>query len=99
MANNRMYLRCILCDARFYVAKYYPRTGWYTNISERTEDAVMYWYFDLQLYLERHSPCTKRDENGNISFRGKLFPHADLDAEQLQNLDVTMGETFTLGYE
>lgn len=31
MANNRMYLRCTVCDGddcRFLLAKYYPSSGW-----------------------------------------------------------------------
>lgn len=32
MANNRMYLACRLCaGAEFFLAKYYPSTGWYTS--------------------------------------------------------------------
>jgi hypothetical protein len=36
VANNRAYLRCKLCldeaqAPRFYLAKYYPSTGWYTQ--------------------------------------------------------------------
>lgn len=40
MANNRMYIVCLHCvheescpikESRFYIAKYYPSTGWYAT--------------------------------------------------------------------
>ncbi len=45
MANARMYLECVLCDDRFYLAKWYPTTGWYAP-SDGTpqEDAMNAWF-------------------------------------------------------
>jgi hypothetical protein len=42
MANNRVYLRCTECPdeaqmPRFYLAKYYPSTGWYTHTRAKTD--------------------------------------------------------------
>lgn len=67
MANNRAYLRCKLCpdeaqEPRFYLAKYYPSTGWYTqtraaddldprSIQMRTKEEFT---LELDRWFDRH---------------------------------------------
>lgn len=46
MANNRMYLKNTRTGERFYLAKYYPSTGWYIvgdNLDDRLNE-----FFDVQ---------------------------------------------------
>jgi len=55
MANNRMYLRCTVCDpeglATFQLAKYYPSQGWYIN---RDEAGVTLYGHDFNTWLDQH---------------------------------------------
>jgi len=63
MANNRMYLRCKGCGKTFLLAKFYPSTGYYTNvIDEFAEEYVN----RLDKYLDKHRggcSCTEDPEN------------------------------------
>ncbi len=55
MANNRMYLACTKCDGEaFYLAKYYPSTGWYTNRRDSDPDMAD----DLETWLDLHRHAT-----------------------------------------
>ena len=63
MANNRMYLTCLHClndkdtpldQCQFYLAKYYPNTGWY-NIHNNPGDnlgAALDKFFDEHKHKE-----------------------------------------------
>lgn len=68
MANNRMYLICVPCQATslnadddrapdftFYVAKYYPSTGWYSPRAHLDEDLDA--FFDAH----QHGSLTGQD--------------------------------------
>jgi hypothetical protein len=52
MANNRMWLVCVEClatdgtdpeDCRFFLAKYYPSTGWYTTREGKLDTEINEW--------------------------------------------------------
>ena len=55
MANNRLTLRCSICDplpcSYFGLVKYYPSTGWYINRSWWRR-----WWLgrDLDRWLDQH---------------------------------------------
>lgn len=58
MANNRFYLVCKRCimegkeDHLYFLAKYYPSNGWYTNFpEERKQD----FKDELDAFLDKHS--------------------------------------------
>ena len=61
MANNRMYLVCKRCDpgpteaalmpSRFYLAKYYPSTGWF-NYGESDYAEKMNAFFETHRHAE-----------------------------------------------
>lgn len=59
MANNRMSIRCTVCDETARVAKYYPTItdGWYVSRP-----------VDLDEFLSKHSFCSGGALHGNTSF-------------------------------
>ena len=85
MANNRMCLRCVPCDATFLLAKYYPTltNGWFqpTNPSakalsgtpeEQTEErllSVIDRFSRLEEFLEKHSFCESSQGDWNYGNR------------------------------
>ena len=53
MANNRMYLCCTVCcedpektfdDCLFFLAKYYPREGWYARVDTSLDERIDAWF-------------------------------------------------------
>lgn len=64
MANNRLCLECRKCNVEFNLAKYYPSTGWYTNVTDEKE--AMKWFHDYQEFLDEHSHT--RDNDGDKDF-------------------------------
>lgn len=66
MANNRMYLLCTLCaqddhtpleDCLFFLAKYYPNTGWYIRGGKtlQQEDGTAVEFVDVaDAFFDRH---------------------------------------------
>lgn len=98
MANNRLYLKCNLCGERFYMAKYYPSSGWYTNLSDMTteEEGVLAWYNDLQEFFDEHSPYVARGLDGRFTLaRGAPnVLHGDPNNEE-----INFGRTLSLEYE
>lgn len=103
-----MYLKCTLCGERFYLAKYYPSTGWYTNVG--AGDATMadmtdaqraaIWFKEFAAFLDQHSPSVRRDElghyaepgNGQHVRHGAWAPSRQFDI-------VHLGKVFGLEYE
>ena len=75
MANNRIFLICDLCAKRgldermIMIAKYYPRTGWYTTL---TQDPTV-----LDCWLAAH---THLDELVDVAW--SLPSHFSLEIEQ-----------------
>ena len=53
MANNRMYIQCKECAEAFFLAKYYPNTGYYTSASYYSEDFIK--LFNDWLDKHRHN--------------------------------------------
>ena len=94
MANNRMYLKCSLCGEEFYLAKYYPSTGWYLSTAKSPNHEKETFGEVFAEFLDKHSPCPRRDEQGlylpdapNV-VHGKPTPDENL-----------FGKVFTLRYE
>lgn len=76
MANNRMYLLCVPCtlaegvsiqDARFYLAKYYPNTGWYCS-----RDPVEKLGYELNAWLDKHKHGSMFGEDITLVY-GSIF--------------------------
>lgn len=38
MANNRLFLLCQVCNVTYYLAKFYPATGWYGVYADEVFD-------------------------------------------------------------
>ncbi len=101
VANNQMYLRCLLCSERLYLAKYYPSTGWYLNCKQigdttspaRELNTYPEWLELLVDFLEKHSPYVRRGESGKYDPKGVNTPHGDPTGA------ISMGEVFRLEYE
>lgn len=71
MANNRMYLACLKCleeedtkweDCVFYMAKYYPSTGWYINQEK----------LDLESFYDRHNHETLAGDYFQIIYENQF---------------------------
>lgn len=72
MANNRMYLICDVCaaveetthdDCVFYLAKYYPATGWYTN---KVDEQASQLDSLLNAWLDKHKDGLHTTMNGEF---------------------------------
>ncbi len=101
MANNRMYLKCHLCNEQFYLAKYYPSTGWYINMADGDPQSSKLptpqeWLTQFIKFMDEHSPCPRRNEAGEYTMKpeGVHMLHGIPDTAQIQ-----LGEVFTLEYE
>jgi hypothetical protein len=54
MANNRLQLRCVKCDSRQTIARYYPSEGWYADPdpARQATDTISIW-----LRAHTHEPA------------------------------------------
>lgn len=89
MANNRMYLRCPVCPAAkpFYIAKYYPGTGWYARhpTEGMTEKQLNDWF-------EEH----RHDSQWGSGFVLEFEIEPDFPAPNQPNFTVSPTEPFPL---
>lgn len=56
MANNRLFLKCKKCGERFFLGKYYPSTGWYTDADYYKNSAMhdkLNTWFDAHMHEYR----------------------------------------------
>lgn len=71
MANNRMSLKCNVCDEAFLLAKYYPTItdGWFVKSYGQPDDpdAEYATVHALDAFLQNHSYC---DTEGAPSMDG-----------------------------
>ena len=55
MANNRVYLRCSVCEKdALALGKWYPSVGWYSNKVS----------IEMTPWLEQHTDCALEDQDG-----------------------------------
>jgi len=51
MANNRMFVKCKICGAKFMLLKYYPSEGWYVYLPDSGADERIK---EIDEWLEEH---------------------------------------------
>jgi hypothetical protein len=84
-----MYLKCSLCEEELYLAKYYPSSGWYP------QKAPLDLGDSLTEFLSKHSPCMKRNAEGEYDPDAPNVAHGKPDHME-HNI---WGKVFTLRYE
>ena len=84
-----MYLKCLLCNEHYYLAKYYPSSGWYPQNGEEQ-------FSGLADFLDKHSPCPRRNAEGGYDPNAERRLHGGEDKALRYAPD---GEVFVIEYE
>lgn len=87
MANNRMFLRCVQCGDLFFLAKWFPSSGWYPPPARRDRGGDMEEEFAA--WLAEHDGWSGGDHGGREPVDGY-----DDRAEEYSN-----GRWWRLAYE
>ena len=70
MANNRMFIKCQVCDSEIMICKYYPQTDWYLSSVETKEDILK-----IENWFRKHqhdkSPSMWGSKHFELSFEIK----------------------------